>query len=58
MKTHLGLNIRQSFHDEVRRTHAVLDCAEGVFHDLQLAEVDRLPLTHQREGPPFEPNQF
>ncbi len=25
MKAHLGPNIRQSFHDEVRRTYAVLD---------------------------------
>ena len=34
MKTHLGLNIWQSFHDEVRRTHAVLDRGIGMFHDL------------------------
>ena len=33
MKTHFGPNIRQSFHDEVRRTHAVLDRGIGMFHD-------------------------
>ena len=33
MKTHLAPNIRQSFHDEVRRTHAVLDGGIGMFHD-------------------------
>ncbi len=33
MKTHLGPNIQQSFHDEVRRTHAVLDRGIGMFHD-------------------------
>ena len=46
MKAHLGLNIRQSFHDEVRRTHAVLDRGLGVFHDL-LSPSHRLRLLFQ-----------
>ena len=43
MKTHLGPNIRQSLHDEVRRTHAVFDGGIGVFHD-RLSPSHRLRL--------------